>query len=71
MSDLRKTINWLSRSEVESLLESIGIACYSEESDTELRDALQENVECGEISEDSVQAFPQEWELIHGRKAIA
>lgn len=70
MSGLRKTINWLSRSEVVSLLESIGIACYDEETDTLLRDALQENVESGEISEASVEAFPHEWEIIHGRKAM-
>ena len=69
--NLRKIINWLSRDEVVSLLEGIGIACYDEESDTFLRDTLQENVECGEISEESVQAFPRDWEIIHGRKAIA
>ena len=70
MSDLRKTINWLSRSEVESLLNSIGIACYDEESDTFLRDTLQENVESGEIPEAAVNAFPEEWEIVYGRRAI-
>lgn len=68
---LRKAINWLSRSEVESLLEGIGIACYSEESDTELRDALFENVECGEIDKESVENFQRDWEDTHGRRAIA
>lgn len=70
MSDLRKTINWLSRSEVETLLNGIGIACYTEESDTFLRDTLQENVECGEISVESVNIVRENWETTHGRKAM-
>jgi len=43
MQDLWKRINWMTREEIVSHLEGIGIACYDDESTQELRECLHEN----------------------------
>ena len=43
-------INRLSRNEIVEYLESVGIACYDNESTDELREALRENVTDGTIT---------------------
>lgn len=37
-------LNWMGRSQIESALESVGIACYDSESTDDLRETLRENV---------------------------
>jgi hypothetical protein len=45
----REKLNWLDRSELESILESVSIACYPNESDDTLRDAIVSNIEDGTL----------------------
>lgn len=44
-----KQVNWMDRGDIEKALESIGIACYDDESTQLLREALVENVKSGNI----------------------
>lgn len=51
-AEIRRTAEGLDRERVVELLESVSIACYDHETDTELRNALVENVLDGTIEED-------------------
>lgn len=53
VSDLRRDINWLDRSEIQELLEGAGFAVYDTESDEDLKEALFEAVESGDITLDA------------------
>ena len=47
--ELHTQINWLSRHEITTYLQSAGIACYDDESTEDLKAALVENVADGTI----------------------
>lgn len=47
--EIHKAINWLDRSDIETLLETHGFAVYDTESTDELRESLRENVMDGTI----------------------
>lgn len=49
--NLRERLNWLDRQQVVELLGSISIGCVGDESTDYLRDALQINIEEGEIED--------------------
>lgn len=49
-NDPRTQINWMERSEIQALLESAGFAVYDNESDEDLREALYQAVEAGDIT---------------------
>jgi len=51
---LTKKIEKMGRDDIVPLLENIGIACYDDESTVVLREALQDSVEAGDISEDQL-----------------
>lgn len=53
--NLTEKINTMDRYHIVGLLEGIGIACYDDESTAELREALQESVEGGDISEEDLE----------------
>lgn len=44
-----KEVNWMNREEIISQLESIGIACYDDETTQELRECWVENKESGNL----------------------
>ena len=46
---IRRTINWMERSEIVTILENYGFCCYDSETTEELRKALFENVDDGTI----------------------
>lgn len=46
---MHTAINWMTRGELELILETNGFAVYSYETDDELRDAVRENVDDGTI----------------------
>jgi hypothetical protein len=48
--EIWKEVNWLDRSKVVELLESAGYACYDSEEDRDLRQALVDSIEAGEVS---------------------
>ena len=45
----RAKLNWKSRAELESILESVGIASYPNETDEELKEAIVANVNDGTL----------------------
>jgi len=46
---IREKLNWKDRSELESILESVGIASYPNETDDDLKDAIISNIEDGTL----------------------
>jgi hypothetical protein len=54
---IRERCNWLNRKDIIVLLESAGIACYDNETDDVLRDALIVNVEDGTIPQDALDKY--------------
>lgn len=54
---IHTAINWLSRQQIVELLEGNGMACYESESIEDLREALKQCVEDGDISVDSIISF--------------
>lgn len=55
--DVRSRLNWLSRADLETLLEDVGIACYESESNDELRAAVAANIEDGTIDGEALDRY--------------
>ena len=55
--DLRTCINWLNRDQIQTLLESNGMAVYDSESMEDLKDTLQECVKSGDIDKDEIRSL--------------
>lgn len=53
----RERLNWLDRSELERMLEDVGIACYEHETNAELREAIAVNIEDGTIPTEELDAL--------------
>lgn len=50
----RKRLNWMDRADIEKLLESIGIASYDDETTDELKDAVVQNINDGNLDIDDL-----------------
>jgi hypothetical protein len=55
METLTELINWLSREEIQEILEAYGFAVYDDEAIEDLREALRVNIEDGTIDLDDIR----------------